>query len=268
MASRFASRLASRLLHRPSSAVLHNYQLTVTTTTTTIPTSQPLISFIRSRYGPSQLRFLSSRSGPRPHRPLRPDIGARARQMQTRRLWTYALAFSGVAVFVVIVLNQFQDQLIFYFTPSDALAKYAENPNKTKFRLGGLVLEGSVAQIPFSPEMDFVVTDGLTDILVKYEGPLPDLFREGNSVVVDGFIKPFTDEMKAKYEGNSESKSNKASQEARKGEYYFKAIEVLAKHDEKYMPEQIASKIEVNKKKKLATLQQQQEQAAEAEVAV
>lgn len=258
MATRFTSRLASRLLRRPSSGVLHNYPFTATTTTTTIPTSEPLISFFQSRYGPSQLRFLSSRSGPRPHRPLRPDIGARARQMQTRRLWTYGLAFSCVAGFVVIVLNQFQDQLVFYLTPTDALVKFAENPSKNKFRLGGLVLKDSVALIPYSPEMEFVVSDLITDVLVKYEGSLPDLFREEQSVVVEGFIKPFTDEMRAIYEANSNSKSHKVSEKARSGECYFKAVQVLAKHDEKYMPAEIAAAIEKNKK----LSKQQQEQAA------
>ncbi|CAN1177162.1 Cytochrome c-type biogenesis protein CcmE homolog, mitochondrial [Linum perenne] len=77
--------------------------------------------------------------------------GARARQLQTKRLWTYALSFSCVAGFIVIVLNNFQDQMVFYVTPTDAMEQYKENPKKTKFRLGGLVLEGSVA-----PEKDKV----------------------------------------------------------------------------------------------------------------
>ncbi|CAN1177154.1 Cytochrome c-type biogenesis protein CcmE homolog, mitochondrial, partial [Linum perenne] len=79
------------------------------------------------------------------------DIGARARQLQTKRLWTYALSFSCVAGFIVIVLNNFQDQMVFYVTPTDAMEQYKANPKKTKFRLGGLVLEGSVA-----PEKDKV----------------------------------------------------------------------------------------------------------------
>ncbi|CAN1336966.1 Cytochrome c-type biogenesis protein CcmE homolog, mitochondrial, partial [Linum perenne] len=75
------------------------------------------------------------------------DIGARARQLQTKRLWTYALSFSCVAGFIVIVLNNFQDQMVFYVTPTDAMEQYKANPKKTKFRLGGLVLEGSVVQL-------------------------------------------------------------------------------------------------------------------------
>nr|CAD1835158.1 unnamed protein product [Ananas comosus var. bracteatus] len=121
------------------------------------------------------------------------DIGARARQLQNRRLWTYALTFGCVAGFIVIVLSNFQDQLVFYITPTDALQRFAENPSKNRFRLGGLVLEGSVVHpSASSPEMEFVVTDLITDILVRYEGSLPDLFREGHSVVVEGFLRPFS----------------------------------------------------------------------------
>ncbi|CAI0401369.1 unnamed protein product [Linum tenue] len=102
------------------------------------------ISDLRAVYNDS-----ASISGPRlfstarrhPARPKTVDIGARARQMQTRRLWTYALAFSGVAGFIVIVLNNFQDQMVFYVTPTDAMEQNQANPRKTKFRLGGLVLE-------------------------------------------------------------------------------------------------------------------------------
>ncbi|KAK9999944.1 hypothetical protein SO802_019547 [Lithocarpus litseifolius] len=192
---------------------------------------------------PNLLRFLStSRRHPTKPKPI--DIGARARQLQTRRLWTYALTFSCIAGFIVIVLNGFQDQLVFYVTPTDALEKYTSNPSKSKFRLGGLVLEGSVAHPPSSPDMEFVITDLVTDILVKYRGSLPDLFREGHSVVVEGFVKPFTDEIK-----NEVVSVRSVAKKARSGECYFSATEVLAKHDEKYMPQEVAAQIEKNKKK-------------------
>lgn len=162
--------------------------------------------------------------------------------MQNRRLWTYALTFSCIAGFVVIVLNQFQDQLVFYLTPSDAMEKFAANPTKNKFRLGGLVLEGSVAQPAASQEMEFVITDLITDILVRYKGSLPDLFREGHSVVVEGFIKPFSDEVR------KEVSTKPVSGKARGLDCFFSATEVLAKHDEKYMPQEVAAAIEKNKK--------------------
>uniref|UniRef100_A0A2C9UHG1 Cytochrome c-type biogenesis protein CcmE n=1 Tax=Manihot esculenta TaxID=3983 RepID=A0A2C9UHG1_MANES len=171
------------------------------------------------------------------------DIGARARQRQAGRLWTYALTFSCIAGFIVIVLNNFQDQLVFYVTPTDAKEKYKVNPQKNKFRLGGLVLEGSVVQSISSPEMEFVITDLVTDILVRYQGSLPDLFREGHSVVVEGFVKPLTEELRKEVGARS------VSGKARSGEYYFSATEVLAKHDEKYMPKEAAAAIEKNKQR-------------------
>ncbi|KAL9225225.1 hypothetical protein vseg_001174 [Gypsophila vaccaria] len=187
----------------------------------------------------------------------KPDIAARARQVQTRRLWTYAATFSGVAVFVIIVLNNFQDQLVFYVTPSDAMDKYRSDPSKNKFRLGGLVLEGSVNHSASSAEMEFVVTDLITDILVRYQGSLPDLFREGHSVVAEGFVKPMTDEIKT---SGMSAKSKEVTAKARSGDCYFSAIEVLAKHDEKYMPAEVAAAIEKNKKK----LNEEAEAATEA----
>ncbi|KAK4785198.1 hypothetical protein SAY86_001887 [Trapa natans] len=141
-----------------------------------------------------------------------------------------------------IALNQFQDQLVYYVTPTDAMEKYAANPSKSKFRLGGLVLEGSVVQPTSTPYMEFVVTDLITDILVRYEGSLPDLFREGHSVVAEGCLKPLTDDIK------KEVSAKGVSAKARDLECYLSAIEVLAKHDEKYMPQEVAAAIERNKK--------------------
>uniref|UniRef100_A0A6N2LM32 Cytochrome c-type biogenesis protein CcmE n=1 Tax=Salix viminalis TaxID=40686 RepID=A0A6N2LM32_SALVM len=178
----------------------------------------------------STLRFFSTS---RRHSPTRPSSSTR--QLQNRRLWTYALTFSCIAGFIVIVLNNFQDQLVFYVTPSDAIEKFKNNPSKNKFRLGGLVLEGSVVHPLTSPEMEFVVTDLITDILVKYEGSLPDLFREGHSVVVEGFMKELDDKVR------KEVGLKNVSGKARSGECYFKAFEVLAKHDEKYMPQEVAA---------------------------
>ncbi|CAI0450056.1 unnamed protein product [Linum tenue] len=204
------------------------------------------ISDLRAVYNDSAsisgLRLFST-ARRHPARPKTVDIGARARQMQTRRLWTYALAFSCVAGFIVIVLNNFQDQMVFYVTPTDAMEQNKANPRKTKFRLGGLVLEGSVVQPASSPEMEFVVTDLITDILVRYKGALPDLFREGHSVVVEGFVRPITEELR------KESGSKSVSEKAKGIDVFFSATEVLAKHDEKYMPGEVAAAIEKNKKK-------------------
>ncbi|XP_050371556.1 cytochrome c-type biogenesis protein CcmE homolog, mitochondrial [Argentina anserina] len=239
MATRLAFRLKSHLLRRPSSAPsslihLRTYSKSPPSIFSSLHHTQPL---------PPSLRFLSTASRRGPVRPKSVDIGARARQLQARRLWTYALTFSCIAGFIVIVLNSFQDQLVFYVTPTDALDKYNTNPSKSKFRLGGLVLEGSVVQPASSPEIEFVITDLMTDILVRYKGSLPDLFREGHSVVVEGFVKPFTDEIR------KEVSTKSVSGKARTGECYFSATEVLAKHDEKYMPGEVAAALEKNKKK-------------------
>ncbi|EEF48872.1 cytochrome c-type biogenesis protein CcmE homolog, mitochondrial [Ricinus communis] len=239
MAFRFSlHRLRSHLL-RTKTTRLFEYGSPILSAT--IKSSNPLIlSPVSDLTTISSLRFFSTAR----RNPTRSkiDIGARARQLQTRRLWTYALTFSCIAGFIVIVINNFQDQMVFYITPTDAMEKYKTNPEKNKFRLGGLVLEGSVAQPATSPEMEFVITDLVTDILVRYQGSLPDLFREGHSVVVEGFVKPLTEELKK--DGNANSVSGKA----RSGECFFKATEVLAKHDEKYMPKEVADAIEKNKK--------------------
>ncbi|KAI4351907.1 hypothetical protein L6164_006208 [Bauhinia variegata] len=247
MASGLALRFRSHLLRSASflrSSLLYQNQAPIIKSPPLIVSS---LSDVRAILGDSPFalsghRFLSTarRQPVRSKKPV--DIGARARQLQNRRLWTYALTFSCVAGFIVIVLNNFQDQLVFYVTPTDAMEKYSSNPSKNKFRLGGLVLEGSVVQPASSPEMEFVITDLITDILVRYQGSLPDLFREGHSVVVEGFVKPFTEEIKKEVSAKS------VSEKARSGECYFAATEVLAKHDEKYMPKEVAAALEKNKK--------------------
>ncbi|KAK9079069.1 hypothetical protein SSX86_000739 [Deinandra increscens subsp. villosa] len=243
MASRLSSRFASRLLRNMNPNSLHSNPRTLFTT---IPNSPSISSLFESKIPPpdhlTAYRFFST-ARRHPSRSPKLDIGARARQMQNRRLWTYAVTFSCIAGFIIIVLNQFEDQLVFYVTPTDALSKYSENPSKNKFRLGGLVLEGSVAHPAASHEIEFVITDLITDMLVRYEGQVPDLFREGHSVVVEGFVKPITDQIK------NEATEKSVSMKARSVECYFSASEVLAKHDEKYMPAEVANAIEKNKKK-------------------
>ncbi|GLJ36854.1 hypothetical protein SUGI_0744270 [Cryptomeria japonica] len=169
------------------------------------------------------------------------DIGARARSNQKRRLWIYALSMSAVSGFIIVVLGSFQDQLVFYVTPTDAMEKFSRDPTKNKYRLGGLVVEGSVMQPASSTETEFVVTDLVTDMLVRSKGALPDLFREGHSVVVEGFIRPWSSE------ASSSSSARPVTEKARASGFYFSAIEVLAKHDEKYMPKEVAAAIEKNR---------------------
>jgi cytochrome c-type biogenesis protein CcmE len=130
---------------------------------------------------------------------------------QRRFGWIGAgLAVLGVAA--ALVLNAFQSNLVFFFTPSQVAAK--EAPQGRPFRIGGMVVAGSLAREPNTLTVRFAVTDTAQTIPVVYTGLLPDLFREGKGVVAQGSLGP---------DGT------------------FRASEVLAKHDENYMPPEAAA---------------------------
>jgi cytochrome c-type biogenesis protein CcmE len=130
---------------------------------------------------------------------------------RTRRaLWIVSgLAALGVAS--ALVLNAFQSNLVFFFTPSQVVSH--EAPQGRAFRIGGLVEAGSVVRDKDALTVRFRVTDTAKTIPVTYTGILPDLFREGKGVVAQGKLGP---------DGT------------------FHANEVLAKHDENYMPPEAA----------------------------
>lgn len=113
------------------------------------------------------------------------------------------LAALGLAAY--LVLNAFESNLVFFFTPSQIAS--GEAPKNRTFRVGGMVKEGSVKRDNLT--VAFVVTDTAKEVSVSYTGILPDLFREGKGVVAQGKL------------GNDGQ---------------FTATEVLAKHDENYMP--------------------------------
>ena len=124
-----------------------------------------------------------------------------------------------------------------------ALQKFSTEPARSRFRLGGLVLEGSVKHFANSTESEFVVTDLATEILVRYRGALPDLFREGHSVVAEGYLKGWQPEAGAGVvlaEGREVGESGAVAMELREDvqkrarglDCFFAASEVLAKHDE------------------------------------
>lgn len=115
-----------------------------------------------------------------------------------------ALAVIGTAA--ALVLNAFEENLVFFFTPTQVAA--GEAPKNRAFRIGGMVKEGSVQRDGVN--VHFVVTDMAHDVPVTYTGILPDLFREGKGVVAQGKLED--------------------------SGMLFKASEVLAKHDENYMP--------------------------------
>jgi cytochrome c-type biogenesis protein CcmE len=128
-----------------------------------------------------------------------------------RRLAAVAGGLALLAVAAALVLNAFQSNLVFFFSPTQVAAK--EAPLDKTFRLGGMVRDGSLKRRADGLTVDFVVTDTAKDIPVTYTGILPDLFKEGKGVVTQGRLG--TDGV-------------------------FRASEVLAKHDENYMPPEAA----------------------------
>ena len=125
-----------------------------------------------------------------------------------QRLAIAAGVLSVVGIAAALVLNAFQSNLVFFYSPSQIASR--EAPTGRTFRLGGLVEAGSVKRDGVS--VSFVVTDTARSVPVRYSGILPDLFKEGKGVVAQGQLKDGT----------------------------FEAREVLAKHDENYMPPEAA----------------------------
>jgi cytochrome c-type biogenesis protein CcmE len=132
-----------------------------------------------------------------------------------RRLYILGLFLLGLGTATALALTAFQDNLVFFYSPSDLETKHLP-PGRT-FRLGGLVEPGSIDRTPQpgsnAVEVRFRVTDMTRAVPVVYAGLLPDLFREGQGVVANGSIGP---------------------------DGVFRARELLAKHDENYMPPEVA----------------------------
>jgi len=120
-----------------------------------------------------------------------------------------------LAVAAALVLNAFQSNLVFFFSPSDVAENRA--PQGRAFRIGGMVVEKSLARASDGLTVRFAVTDTVKTVPVVYTGILPDLFKEGKGVVAQGKIGP---------------------------DGVFHATEVLAKHDENYMPPEAAAAID------------------------
>lgn len=124
-----------------------------------------------------------------------------------KRLMLAGVVLGGAAVAVTLVLNAFNSNMVFFYSPSDVLKQQA--PKDRTFRLGGLVEAGSVKRQSDGVTVRFAVTDTAQVIPVEYRGILPDLFKEGKGVVAQGRLE---------------------------ADGTFRAQEVLAKHDENYMP--------------------------------
>ena len=132
-----------------------------------------------------------------------------------RRLIAVILILAGVGLATTIASFSLQQNLLYFQSPSD-LAQQPIPPGR-QFRLGGLVKPGSVDRVGDSLATRFVVTDGPGDVTVEYVGILPDLFREGQGVIARGALTEAG---------------------------LFEASEVLAKHDENYMPPEVADALE------------------------
>ena len=140
---------------------------------------------------------------------------------RTRRALWIAAGVAGLGVATALVLNAFQSNLVFFFTPTQVAQN--EAPKDRIFRIGGLVEEGSVVREKDALTVRFKVTDTAKTIPVVYTGILPDLFKEGKGVVAQGRL-------------NTDGT--------------FKANEVLAKHDETDMPPAAAAALEAAQKGK------------------
>jgi len=134
-----------------------------------------------------------------------------------KRLVLIGVGLCGLGVAVALVLNAFQNNLVFFFSPTEVAEKKA--PVQKTFRVGGLVEQGSLKREDDGLTVRFVVTDLAHNIPVIYRGILPDLFKEGKGVVAQGRLNE---------------------------DGVFHAHEVLAKHDENYMPPEAADALKPN----------------------
>ena len=138
-----------------------------------------------------------------------------------KRLIAIVAGVSLVAIAAALVLYAFQGNMVFFFTPSQIAAK--EAPVDRAFRVGGMVEKGSIVRQADGITVTFIVTDTAQKVPVAYKGVLPDLFKEGKGVVAEGTLGQ---------------------------DGVFRASQVLAKHDENYMPPEAAhalSKAEAEK---------------------
>ena len=128
-----------------------------------------------------------------------------------RRLFFALSGLVALGLATMLILSALEENLIFFYSPSDLQTKVAQT--KERIRIGGLVEEGSIEKNETGLEVTFLVTDFEHSIAVHYRGLLPDLFREGQGIIVEGSLRE---------------------------DGVFEASRVLAKHDENYMPPEVA----------------------------
>jgi cytochrome c-type biogenesis protein CcmE len=134
--------------------------------------------------------------------------------VRKKRLYLIGLMVLGIGLATAFALKAFNENLMFFFSPSEVVAGKA--PQTARFRLGGMVVEGSVVRPGNGMTVEFGLTDNVKTVTVQYTGILPDLFREGQGIVANGQLH---------------------------GDNVFVAEEVLAKHDENYMPPEVADSL-------------------------
>lgn len=133
-----------------------------------------------------------------------------------RMIWVLVF-LAGLALVATLVIKAFEQNMMFYFSTTEVAEGKA--PIERDFRVGGMVVDNSISRESGSLKLKFVVTDYQTNLPIEYEGVLPDLFREGQGIVAKGRLDDA---------GN------------------FIANEILAKHDENYMPPEVAASLKTN----------------------
>ena len=144
-----------------------------------------------------------------------------------QRMLAVGLAVLGIAIAAAFTLRAFQDNMMFFVEISDVVA--GKHPKQRNFRIGGLVVDGSVERAEGSLDLKFKVTDTACELPVSYTGVLPDLFREGQGVVAHGRLGD---------------------------DGVFVADKILAKHDENYMAPEVADSLAKHVEGKTASLRQ------------
>ena len=134
-----------------------------------------------------------------------------------RRLFITIIIILTLGLATKLILMALEDNIVYFYTPNDLIEKFGDTQNiQNKIRIGGLVLESSIKKE--GEKTIFMITDRKKEVKVLFEGPLPDLFREGQGIVAEGM-----------FQNNN-----------------FIASEVLAKHDENYMPPEVANALKKN----------------------
>ena len=134
-----------------------------------------------------------------------------------KRLFITIIIILTLGIATKLILMALEDNIVYFYTPNDLIEKFGDTQNiQKKIRIGGLVLESSVKKE--GKKTIFIITDRKKEVKVVFDGSLPDLFREGQGIVAEGIFK-----------NNN-----------------FIASEVLAKHDENYMPPEVADALKKN----------------------